>query len=259
MLSIRSIFYSFAMAPLLLAAAADVCTAQTAKQKKAPLKQKAAPVSESEKLRQRYIEATREYKASLERLGALYEKDVMKANERLDKSKQLFADGLISKNQLTDSEKAVAAAELKVAEVKQQMKTADMQVAQTLIEIESEKQMAKLGRIGRGRVLSTAAFIRYDGAGPWALSQFGKIEQFFQLTFKRALPIAVFGQGAIHNQWRLDHRNAMDVSLNPNGAEGQALINFLQTNGIPFSAFRTAIPGVATGPHIHIGRPSHRY
>jgi hypothetical protein len=82
---------------------------------------------------------------------------------------------------------------------------------------------------------------------------------FFQQTFKRPLPIAVFGQGAIHNQWRLDHRNAMDISLNPDGAEGQALISFLQQNGIPFSAFRTAIPGVATGPHIHIGRPSHRY
>jgi hypothetical protein len=69
----------------------------------------------------------------------------------------------------------------------------------------------------------------------------------------------VFGQGAIHNQWRLDHRNAMDISLRPDEPEGQALIDFLKRNGIPFSAFRTAIPGVATGPHIHIGMPSHRY
>ncbi|PYS58364.1 MAG: hypothetical protein DMF74_24035, partial [Acidobacteria bacterium] len=81
----------------------------------------------------------------------------------------------------------------------------------------------------------------------------------FQQTFKRPLPIAVFGQGAIHNQWHLDHRNAMDVSLNPDGPEGQALMDFMRRNGIPFSAFRAAIPGVATGPHIHIGSPSHRY
>jgi hypothetical protein len=73
------------------------------------------------------------------------------------------------------------------------------------------------------------------------------------------LPIAVFGQGAIHDRWRLDHRNAMDISLNPDGVEGKVLIDFLQRNGVPFSAFRGAIPGVATGPHIHIGRPSHRY
>ena len=107
--------------------------------------------------------------------------------------------------------------------------------------------------------MRTTSFIRYNGAGAWSLSQAGKIELFFQQTFKRPLPIAVFGQGAIHNQWRLDHHNAMDISVNPDGADGQTLINFLQRNGIPFSAFRTAIPGVATGPHIHIGMPSHRY
>ena len=82
---------------------------------------------------------------------------------------------------------------------------------------------------------------------------------FFQDTFQRSLPIGVFGQGAIHDRWRLDHRNAMDLSVNPDGAEGQALINFLRGNGIPFSAFREAIPGTATGPHIHVGRPSHRF
>jgi hypothetical protein len=69
----------------------------------------------------------------------------------------------------------------------------------------------------------------------------------------------VFGQGAIHDRWRLDHRNAMDIQLHPDGPEGRALLDFLQKNGIPYLAFRSAIPGTATGPHIHIGRPSHRY
>ena len=91
------------------------------------------------------------------------------------------------------------------------------------------------------------------------LSNAGKIQNFFLQKFSRPLPVAVFGQGAIHDRWRLDHRNAMDISLNPDGVEGQALIDFLCSNGIPFSAFRGAIPGVATGPHIHIGSPSHRY
>ena len=136
---------------------------------------------------------------------------------------------------------------------------ANTQIAQALIEVEGDKQIAKLGPARRGSLINTTSFIRYTGAGSWALSQAPKIDAFFQQTFKRPLPIAVFGQGAIHNQWRLDHRNAMDISLNPDGAEGQALIHFLQSNGIPFSAFRGAIPGVATGPHIHIGMPSHRY
>jgi len=127
------------------------------------------------------------------------------------------------------------------------------------VEVDGDKQIAKLGPVPKGGLIRTTSFIRYNGTGSWLLSQAGKIETYFQQTFKRPLPIAVFGQGAIHNQWHLDHHNAMDISLNPDGPEGQALMSFLQANGIPFSAFRVAIPGVATGPHIHIGRPSHRY
>jgi len=101
--------------------------------------------------------------------------------------------------------------------------------------------------------------MRYNGTSGWGLNEAWKIQRFFSDTFKRELPIAVFGQGAIHDRWRLDHRNAMDIQLHPDGPEGRALLEFLQKNGIPYSAFRSAIPGTATGPHIHIGRPSHRY
>jgi hypothetical protein len=55
-----------------------------------------------------------------------------------------------------------------------------------------------------------------------------------------------------------DHRNSVDVGLHPDSAEGRALIAYLQNAGIPYLAFRGTIPGVATGPHIHIGSPSHR-
>jgi len=219
----------------------------------------AQPQDELSKLRDQYVKSTQEYKASLQKLLTLYEDAVRKAEEKRDQAQKLFVDGLISKRDLEQKEIDVSNAGLKVSEVQQQIKTADTQIAQALIEVEGEKQMAKLGPMRRGSLIRTTSFIRYNGAGAWSLAQAGKIETFFQQTFKRPLPIAVFGQGAIHNQWRLDHHNAMDISLNPDGAEGQALINFLQGNGIPFSAFRTAIPGVATGPHIHIGMPSHRY
>jgi hypothetical protein len=35
-------------------------------------------------------------------------------------------------------------------------------------------------------------------------------------------------------------------------------MNYLSSQGIPFMAFRRAVPGSATGPHIHIGKPSQR-
>ena len=153
----------------------------------------------------------------------------------------------------------VAHAKDKVAEVNQRMTGADSQIADTVLEAEAEKTLARTKPIPRGGLVSSAAMIRYNGAAVWGLSDAWKVQRFFQDAFKRPLPIAVFGQGAIHDRWRLDHHNAMDVSLHPDGVEGQALLGFLRANGIPFLAFRQAIPGTATGPHIHVGRPSHRY
>lgn len=233
-----------------------------AQKKKPAAKPKTPPAqsgTELSKLRDEYIKATKEYKASLERLLALYQASARKAELRAAQTRKLLADGLVSQREVEQSDKALADANLKVTGAQQQIAGADTQIAQILLEIEGEKQIAKLGPVPKGGLLRTTSFIRYNGTGSWLLSQAGKIESFFQQTFKRPLPIAVFGQGAIHNQWRLDHHNAMDISLNPDGAEGQALMSFLQSNGIPFSAFRGAIPGVATGPHIHIGMPSHRY
>jgi hypothetical protein len=50
----------------------------------------------------------------------------------------------------------------------------------------------------------------------------------------------------------------MDVGLHPDSSEGKSLIDYLRKSGIPFLAFRQAVPGAATGPHIHIGKPSNR-
>jgi hypothetical protein len=212
--------------------------------------------AEIEKLHEDYIKATKDYKASLEKLLLLYEKPRKSAEEKLVRSKELFSQGLISKRELENDERALAEANAKIDEARKQITGADTQVAQALVEVQAEKH---IGRLPRGGFVRSTSLIRYAGAGPWALSQVGKIDTFFRQRFGRPLPIAVFGQGAIHNQWHLDHRNAMDVSVNPNGPEAQALMDFLRANGIPFSAFRSAIPGVATGPHIHIGLPSHRY
>lgn len=238
---------------VLVAAGAGVAQKRSkpAKQSKPP-----APVTEVSKLRDDYLKTTREYKASLQTLVTLYENSVKKAEQRADQTKTLFAAGLVSKTELENSEQALSDAQAKVSGVRQQIATADVEIAQGLVEIEGDKHIAK---VSRGSLVRTTSMIRYGGAGAWVLSQAGKIQNFFLQKFGRPLPVAVFGQGAIHDQWHLDHRNAMDVSVYPDTVEGQGLMEFLRANGIPFSAFRTAIPGVATGPHIHIGLPSHRY
>ena len=245
---------------LLILVSLIVCSPVPAQKKKTPTPQpQSPPVTELTKLRDDYIKATKEYKASLEKLLGRYEGNVTSAEAKLVKSRKLFEDGLISKSELEVDERAVGTGKDKVAETQRQMTSADTQIANVLVEAEADEQLAKNLRLGRNKLVRTASFIRYQGAEGWVINEAWKIQRFFSDSFKKQLPIAVYGQGAIHDRWRLDHRNAMDISLHPDGVEGQALLNFLQKNGIPYSAFRVAIPGTATGPHIHIGRPSHRY
>ena len=249
--------------PLLLSFVLVLMPVTTAAQKKPAATKSAAnqtkPVNELAKLREEFVRATKDYKANLEKLLAILEKNVQKAEDHVVQSRELFAQGLISKIDFAASERAVAEAKDKVKEVNQRIAGADTQIADTLLEAEAETRMARSKPIPKGGLVKTASLIRYNGGAMWALSDAWKVQRFFLDVFKKPLPVAVFGQGAIHDRWRLDHHNAMDVSLHPDGVEGQALLNFLRSNGIPFLAFREAIPGTATGPHIHIGRPSHRY
>jgi len=233
----------------------DVSAQRRTKKRPAP----AQPPSELSKLREEYVKATNEYKASLGKLLPYYENDVKKAEENLEKSKKLLAEGLIPKKQVEDNERELAVAKQKIAETNRALTSADEQIAAVLVEAAANDEIAKNLRLAKQSLVRTAAFTRYTGAGGWSLSDAWKVQRFFSDTFNKQLPIAVFGQGAIHERWRLDHRNAMDIQLHPDGVEGRALLDFLQKNGIPYLAFRAAIPGTATGPHIHIGRPSHRY
>ena len=87
---------------------------------------------------------------------------------------------------------------------------------------------------------------------------FGDIKPFFLSKFGRSLPVSAFGQTRLHSRLGFDHRNSIDVALSPDSAAGRALISKLRGFGVPFITFRRAIPGIATGAHIHIGRPSPR-
>jgi len=232
-------------------------------QKRAKSKTKPKPptpqVKELDRLRDEYVKATKDYKTSLEKLLAIYDENVKTEENKLTQAKKLLDEGLVARHQVEEIESALKDAKDKASETHRQMDQADTQIANVLVEEKADEQFAKNLRMAKGGLLQTTSFIRYNGGGAWALTDAWKVQRFFADTFKKPLPIAVFGQGAIHDRWRLDHHNSMDVSLYPDTAEGQALMNFLRANGIPFLAFRQAIPGTATGPHIHIGRPSHRY
>src|SRR5215204_66813 len=235
--------------------------AKTAQSKEKPAAQ---PESELARLRAQFVEATRELKTHLAQQLDLYEKDVKRADERVTKTAELFRAGLVSKRELENDEEKAGIARAKVAAVERQLKSADVQIAETLVEAEAEeaaaKALAKAKTSPRasGGLLTTTAYIRFGGTRAWTLSEAGAVGQFFARSFGRQLPVSSFGQSPVHDRWGYAHHNAMDVGVSPDSVEGRALMEYLRGAGIPFTAFRYAIPGTATGPHIHVGRPSHK-
>jgi hypothetical protein len=209
--------------------------------------------------RDEFVKKTNEYKQSLAELLTFYEKDVKQAEDKQTKLQELYAAGLLAKRDLDANAKEIEDAKTKVAETQKQMQTADDQIAETLVEEKTIEQAALAPPPKPGKLIKTTAYIRYNGPTAWSLALGAvKVESFFLQKFGRQLPISAYGQTAVHNRLGFDHRNAMDVPVNPGSAEGQALMAYLRANGIPFFAFYMAIPGSATGAHIHIGQPSHR-
>jgi hypothetical protein len=212
------------------------------------------------------IESTEEYKSATEKLIPLQEADIKSATDKLQQLRQLVADGLVARNELEVSEQALTAAQAKLAATKQQIADADRLIAETnaaeeLARTQAARNQLALAQAKRIRSLTTPTILRYGGqagVGSSIIAALPTIQTFFLNQFGRSLPTSAIGQSATHNALNYDHRNAVDVALRPDSIEGQALISYLQRNGIPFLAFRAAVPGVATGPHIHIGNPSHR-
>jgi hypothetical protein len=82
---------------------------------------------------------------------------------------------------------------------------------------------------------------------------FAGVETAFERHFGESLPVSAMGDTAAHRALGFDHRGRVDVALNPDTTEGEWLRLYLTVKRIPFFVFRQAVPGKATGAHIHIG------
>jgi hypothetical protein len=97
---------------------------------------------------------------------------------------------------------------------------------------------------------------RHDGDGVFDMVIFADVQMAFERQFGASLPVTALGQTAVHRAMGFDHSGRVDVGLNPDSAEGEWLRTYLTVKRIPFFVFRQAIPGKATGAHIHIGPAS---
>lgn len=193
---------------------------------------------------------------SSQELLKLQEAEVERLTASTEQLRPLLEDGLIAKNEFEKAENELADARSKVEDTRlalanaeklavEQKKAAAMAKTKSLVKTTSMS-------LGRGPVVMRST------SGSWSLSNLSSVQQFFSKTFGKPLPISTIGQSATHNRMGWNHGNSVDVGVHPDSAEGRALMAHLQSSGIPFLAFRAAVPGVSTGPHIHIGAPSHR-
>lgn len=191
-----------------------------------------------------------------QQLIQLQEAEIKQLSATVDELRPLNANGLIAPVELQKAEHALAAAKAKLEEIRAQIAAAEKLAAE-------QKKAAEAAKIKSfvkptSMTLNTASPVLRSTAGSWSLANLSSVQQFYFNKFGRALPTSTVGQSATHNRMGWNHSHAVDVGLHPDSAEGRALIEYLQSSGIPFLAFRKAIPGVSTGPHIHIGTPSQR-
>jgi hypothetical protein len=178
--------------------------------------------------------------------------ELTKLQSEVEQLRQLYSEGLIARLELEKAEQELTATQTRIEE----MKKAE-ELVKKAEELAKSKPVATLVKPTLMPLNRSAAVMR-STAGSWSIGNLTAVQQFFAKTFGRPLPTSAIGQSAAHNRLGWDHHNAVDVGVHPDSNEGRALIAYLQSAGIPFLAFRAAIPGVATGPHIHIGSPSHR-
>ncbi len=186
-----------------------------------------------------------------QQLLQLQEAEVEKLTASTEQLRPLYEDGLIARLEFEKAEKDLADAKAKVEEIRVAMVNAEKVAAE-------QRKVAELARVKPLVKKTSMSLVTRSTVGSWSLASLSSVQQFFSKTFGKALPISTIGQSATHNRMGWDHRNSVDVGIHPDSAEGRALMAHLQSSGIPFLAFRSAIPGVSTGPHIHIGAPSHR-
>jgi hypothetical protein len=210
--------------------------------------------AELAKLRAEVIERMKESRASAEKLLALHEEEKNRLTIEYQRRREYYNQGLISRSEVNQVERALAEVIIRVEEDKRWITESDIAIT----EITMRDELIRLPGLATGGYSDTGTLLRFNGGSGWSLADAPKVEKFFLQTFGRGLPVTAFGQTVTHDRLRFDHRNALDVALHPDSNEGRSLLAYLRQVGIPFIAFRGAVPGAATGAHIHIGHPSVR-
>jgi hypothetical protein len=200
------------------------------------------------------VEMMKESLAKDRQLLVDYEREQMVLRTEVIKRRKLFHEGQLGKEQVAEAEKTFVAALKRVHEMRHTVDETDIAITEAVL----GEKVLRMPALPENGFSETAELARFNGRLKWSLKEAPRLEKYFSQVFGRRLPVTAIGQTATHNRFGFDHRDALDVALHPDSAEGKALISHLRKTGIPFTAFRGAVTGASTGPHIHIGKPSGR-
>lgn len=176
------------------------------------------------------------------------------AARRVDRQQSLVDDRtkLIASGTLARGEIQPLAGELEMRKRALELTRERAQLVQQLVAMANAEQAME--RAGGARPV----MMRYDGTTPFSIAGLPAIGAAFAKQFHEDLPVSALGQTSIHQELGFDHRGRVDVALNPDSQQGLWLRSFLERRHIPYIAFRAAVTGSATAPHIHIGPGSMR-
>jgi hypothetical protein len=189
----------------------------------------------------------REQLAALEREQSRWRLEVIRR-------RKLHQAGQVPREQVHEAEQAFIAALKRLHAARDSVVEIDIAITEAVL----GKKVNRLPVLPVNGYSESRDLARFNGNFKWSLREAPRIERYFSQTFGRHLPVTAMGQSDTHNRLRFDHHDSMDVALHPDSTEGKTLIAHLRKSGIPFIAFRGAVPGASTGPHIHIGKASAR-
>ncbi len=178
---------------------------------------------------------------------------VLRRQRAMIEMQQLVSSGVISRAEAeaTGADFDRSQTELHLAETRAHLL---QQMAETL---RIEKGIASLEmQVDTHPEWAGKVYTKYDGKGVFTTSDFEKVSLAFAARFAKTLPVSANGETALHRSLGFDHRGRVDVAVSPDQPEGAWLMRYLETNRIPYFAFRMAVPGKATGAHIHLGPQS---
>lgn len=183
------------------------------------------------------------------------QKMVVRRQRAMDETQELVSAGVISRSeaQATTADLARSQAELELAEARAKL------IQQIAESVRLERNMASLETEAPTHPeWAGNVYTKYAGDGIFTRAELKEVEGAFTGKFARALPISADGETAVHRALGFDHRGRVDVAVSPNQPEGKWLMHYLESKHIPYFAFRMAVPGKATGAHIHMGPESTR-